>query len=105
MTKCEKEIADYSTNWPRFRLCEKKATITRNGVHYCTIHDPEYRNKKDKERYTKQERKWNKRRMEVCGPAMAKALKRIADGDNDPRATARETLGDIYQILEDKDYE
>ena len=50
--RCEGMI--YSGNWPR--QCTNKAKVCRDGKWFCTVHDPEYMKKKDKERKDKIDR-------------------------------------------------
>jgi hypothetical protein len=55
---------------------------------YCKQHDPEAvaaREKAASDRYNAQ---WENRRLEIGGKYFFAALCKIADGDNDPRATA-----------------
>lgn len=68
--------------------CQKKAKVERYGKQYCTIHDPEYVERKQKERQEKwykeqveKKRKWDEgaalRQIEKAAPVMLEALKNL----------------------------
>jgi hypothetical protein len=57
--RCEAEFSgDGPWGWLHKVQCSKAAKVERDGKHYCTIHDPEYKAAKDKERQAAWDAKW-----------------------------------------------
>ena len=54
MTEHRCEATVFENSWPS--QCTKKAKVCRDGVWLCTVHDPEYMKKKDKEKKEKIDR-------------------------------------------------
>lgn len=48
--KCEEKIFTRGLNFNKFRRCKNEAVVERNGVQYCRIHDPVYKEKKEKDK-------------------------------------------------------
>jgi len=57
MELCSAEVPMRGMNFHRTRSCKNKATVVRDGKHYCKIHDP----KKVLERKKKNEEKFKER--------------------------------------------
>lgn len=71
--------------------CTRKRGYGPDGA-YCKQHDPAAvaeREAKSKKKYDEQ---WHRRRLELGGRRFYEALRKIADGHNDPRALAQETI-------------
>ena len=62
---------------------------------YCKQHDPEYIADKRRVEAAKHEAAMEMRKIEWAAHGMFAALRQIADGHNDPRALAKETIKDL----------
>lgn len=90
LTRCCVEIHP-STGFRVPYQCNRKRGHRPDNA-YCKQHSPEAvaaRDKAAKERYEKQSLKW---KYETYGKMFHDVLKQIADGHNDPRSLAIETL-------------
>lgn len=79
---------------PGGHQCTRKAGHGPDGA-YCRQHDPAARAARtaaSDERYRVQ---LNRRIVEMSAPRLLEALRQIADGHNDPRTLARETIDSI----------
>jgi hypothetical protein len=90
--RCKAGVHYYIGNWPKYKQCENKA----KADGYCGTHNPEKvaaRDKANDERgRAKMEADTLKWVFGRAGLRMGDVLAKIRDGDNDPRATAREIL-------------
>lgn len=86
--RCQEPHVAAQGGW-RFYQCKKAAMA---GSRFCKQHDPDEVKKRDQQRQARSDREWRKRRIELNGDRFMRALKQIADGHNDPRALAQETL-------------
>ena len=94
--QCSVEITPYIGNWPQKpRNCRRKGTVEVDGEWYCAQHDPQAIVRKAEEREAEYQRKWRVRRIERYGPRFYAVLREIAEGHNDPRTLAIETLKEI----------
>lgn len=76
--------------------CSKKRGYGPDEA-YCKQHDPaviEARVQKKLERY---HQRWNQERYKIHGPTFYAALKKIADGHNDPRTLAKEIIEEFHK--------
>jgi hypothetical protein len=96
-TRCACGVTSYIGRWPRYGQCANRGKYERviggQTVKVCHTHRPEVvqsRKAKADARYEAQTNKW-KRQTHRPGD-YRDALQRIADGDNDPRQTARDVL-------------
>lgn len=98
LTRCvESVIGNERGSIPR--QCSRKRGHGPDGL-YCKIHDPAFIAEKDK----KEQRKWDLERelsyvTKYKCETFFRALKQIADGHNDARGLAKETIG----LLRDPD--
>ena len=90
------------TVWPdgawHSHQCRRKNGHGPDGA-FCKQHSPDVeaaRRAKARERHEKETIEWL---FKHHGKKFALALKAIADGDNDPRTTAKTALGDMYEKL------
>lgn len=92
-TRCIMSVSD-GQRWPRYHQCDRKRGFGPDGL-YCKQHDPAVAEARRKEADRRAEEKWNNRpeaRMRRALESAQAALRAIADGHNDPRTLARETL-------------
>lgn len=77
--------------WSRHMQCSKPRGHGPDGA-YCKQHDPEVVAKRKAEKQVRGEVAWNKLLMEAYGKTFHDALVKIAEGHNDARGLAQETL-------------
>lgn len=86
--------------WTKSEPCKKKATVERDGKHYCGIHDPVSRQEKQEARNAKLRKKMDEEmrisRIKSAAPDLLEALQRVLKA-------GRGTSGRI--ILESEDEE
>ncbi len=87
--RCQHEVTFYQSNWPNHKQCDRKHLP---GSQFCKQHDPAAIAARRAESDKRGEIAWLKRRKEFRAEQFFDALKRIADGDNNPRETAREAI-------------
>lgn len=78
------------------RQCSKKRGHGPDGA-YCTSHNPEAAKRRDEERSRKHAEETKRLRYQWSGRQFYEVLKQIAEGHNDPRALARETLKKFHR--------
>jgi hypothetical protein len=88
---CCEEVSDNSTRWPRYHQCSKKRGHGPDGA-YCKQHDPEVVKARRAASDARGQEAWNKRLIESYGKTFYDALVKIADGHNDARGLAQETV-------------
>ena len=89
--RCFETVHYYVSNWPHTKQCSRAAKVG----DYCKQHDPCTVAKRRAKADAKYEAAWQVRRKEIRGPKMFEALKEIADGHNNPRLLAWETIEDL----------
>lgn len=77
--------------WSRASQCNRKRGHGPDGA-YCAQHDPEVVKKRQAEASRRHDAEWQKRRYEFYGKGFYDALVKIADGHNDARGLAQETI-------------
>lgn len=87
--RCQEVVQAYWTNWPSFHQCERRAKV---DGRWCKQHDPEAVKAREAERTAKWNADMATRRVELAGQRFLNALRQIADGHNDPRTLARDTI-------------
>lgn len=90
-TRCCEEVTTYIGGWPRYHQCARKRGHGPDGA-YCKQHDPvavKAREEASQARYTAD---YNKRRYGFHGEKFFNVLKEIAEGHNDARGLAQETI-------------
>lgn len=92
--RCAEMVSDRDTRWPRFHQCRFKRGYGPEGA-FCKIHDPEAKRRRDAEKEARWKREHRARMRGACGPKFLDALRRIADGHNDPRGLAREIVDEF----------
>jgi hypothetical protein len=85
--RCQERV--YRSGYMASGQCERAATV--DGV-WCKQHSPEAVTAREQDAMIKWEHKNRQRRYEVWGQAFHAALARIASGEEDPQAIARDTL-------------
>jgi hypothetical protein len=95
---CCEEVADYSTRFPMYHQCRRKRGFGPDQA-YCKQHDPAAKKAREEEQNKKYIEGRNKRMVEWNGPAFLEALRKIADGHNDARGLARETIAKFEEKL------
>lgn len=91
MTRCCEEVARYIGGWPHYGQCTRKRGYGPDEA-YCKQHDPEAAAKRRAEVDEREAVRWRKQCLEWAGPRFYAALKQIADGHNDPRSLAADTI-------------
>ena len=73
-TQCSVKVYP-ADQWGAFHphQCLKKATVEREGKHYCTIHDPEYVKEESKKRRAKWDEQIRQARLFAAAPDLLKA--------------------------------
>ena len=87
--KCQQEVYVSEGGWPRYYQCSRRPLA---GTQHCKQHQPDAIEARRAEADKRHQKAWRKRMMEFAGPTFFDALKKIADGDNNPRETAREAI-------------
>lgn len=90
LTRCCQEVRD-SGRWPRWYQCNRPRGHGPDKA-YCKQHDPEVAKARTAAADRRSTEKWNARRVEWHGLAFLKVLRQIADGHNDARGLAAETV-------------
>ena len=62
----------------------------------CKTHDPVEADKREAASQARYDVERQRRSLEMSGARFARVLQQIADGHNDPRTLAIETLGELY---------
>jgi len=88
--RCCEEVHDNSLGG-LFHQCGRKRGYGPDEA-YCKQHVPDTVAARKAENYRKHQRKWNERRAEIYGATFLRALQQIADGHNDARELAKETI-------------
>lgn len=89
-TRCCEEVWSRE-RWSRHYQCTKPRGHGPDGA-YCKQHDPEVAAKRRAEVDARSKASWRKRMIEVYGQTFYEALVKIADGHNDARGLAQETI-------------
>lgn len=89
---CQHEVVFHQSNWPNHKQCARKHLP---GSPFCKQHDPAVEAARRAESDRRGAIAWLKRRKEFRGEHFFNALKAIADGDNNPRETARAAIADF----------
>lgn len=88
--RCCEEVRS-PDRWGHYHQCAKPRGHGPNEA-YCKQHDPVAVAARKKASRERGDREWQKRRVEIYGARFLAALQQIADGHNDPRTLARETI-------------
>lgn len=111
--QCQGETHDRESRFHGRNQCTKAGKIaTADGLHWCGLHSPqgvEKRKAAQAERYrqnglafdARMKRDREERAKRAAFEPFRAALQAIAVGDNDPRTTAREALGDYFTTPEE----
>lgn len=91
LTRCCQEVQVYPGNWPSYHQCRRPRGHGPEQA-YCKQHDPAAAETRRAALTARSKEKWDKRRYELYGKQFFDALKQIADGHNDPRTLAKETI-------------
>ena len=77
-TQCSAQVNGQG-NWGSFHQhqCSRKATIERDGVWYCRVHDPEYIKRKNEIATEKFHEEQKRKRIEYAAPELLEACKRV----------------------------
>ncbi len=86
---CQFEVCTYMSGWPYYHQCMRKHVA---GGLYCKQHDPAAIEARRKKSDAEGEAAWNARMIEHGSQEFFAALKKIADGDNNPRETAASAI-------------
>ena len=86
-SRCRAEVYNKWT-W-RFNQCARKAVIDGK---WCHQHNPAAVAKRRRKQHEAFDAEWAKRQLELHGHHFFDALQKIADGHNDPRGLAQETI-------------
>ena len=95
LARCCEEVWS-NERWPRATQCSRKRGHGPDGA-YCKQHDPEAVKARQAASDAKYNAEFNKRRYELHGRKFFDVLKVIADGHNDPRTLARETIDEFMK--------
>lgn len=79
--------------------CSRKRGFGPDGL-YCKQHDPDAAARRKAETEAREQRQWASRMIEANARRMALALRQIADGHNDPRGLATETIANVRRYLD-----
>jgi hypothetical protein len=77
--------------WSRVYQCHRKRGHGPDGA-YCSQHVPEVVEQRKRAASARQDAEWQKRRLEFSGKIFYDALVKIAEGHNDARGLAQETI-------------
>ena len=85
--------AEVSANerWPRYHQCSKRRGHGADGA-YCKQHDPAVAKARADAADARGKAKWNAGRYEIYGRTFFDALLKIAEGYNDARGLAQDTI-------------
>lgn len=94
--RCCEEVGRNIGRWTSFGQCTRKRGYGPDKA-YCKQHDPEAVRARRKALDAKYNEQHNKDRYRRYGPTFYNALKKIADGHNDARGLAKETLDEFHR--------
>jgi hypothetical protein len=83
-----------SERWSRASQCSKKRGHGPDGA-YCKQHDPAVAKARREASDARSKKQWNERRYETYGRTFFNTLAKIADGHNDARGLAQETIANF----------
>lgn len=92
--RCCKEVADNSTNWPRYHQCRNKNGHGPDGA-FCRVHDPVAIEKRAQASEVKYLERCRRDATGYYGDKVIQALIEIERGHNDPRHRAKEALDQL----------
>lgn len=92
-TRCCATVSSHE-RWSRCYQCKKPRGHGPDGA-YCKQHDPDAVKARRDASEARWNESWKKRRYEIHGHAFFDALVKIADGHNDPRSLARQTIDEF----------
>lgn len=96
LTRCCEEVTTYVGRFPQHHQCGRKRGYGPDKA-YCKQHDPEAVKARREASEAKYNAEFNKRRYQWHGRKFFDVLKIIADGHNDPRTLARETIDEFMK--------
>ena len=64
MQLCEYDRVLMKLNFARTRQCKNKATVFVDGKHYCSLHTPEALKKREENRQSKSDQRFEKKKRE-----------------------------------------
>lgn len=88
---CCEQVTSYETRWPRLHQCQRKRGFGPEQA-YCKQHDPEVVKARQEASNKRYQEKWNERRYELYGKQFFDVLQQIANGHNDARGLAQQTI-------------
>jgi hypothetical protein len=88
--RCCEEVREQG-RWPKYFQCSRPNGYGPDGA-YCKQHDPEAVAKRRAAADARSKAAWRKRMLEAYGSTFYDALVKIAEGHNDARGLAQETL-------------
>jgi hypothetical protein len=106
-TQCSAQVNGQG-NWGSFHQhqCSRKATIERDGVWYCRVHDPEYIKRKNEIATEKFHEEQKRKRIEYAAPELLEACK---EADHAIRKMRSSNIGEhsqgvdiLYEIVQGK---
>lgn len=97
--RCIKSVITYTGRWPHSNQCARKATV--DGC-WCKQHSPAFIEEKNKARQLQWSAELRRDKInwfyQSNGREFYETLKQIADGHNDARALAIETLKKVGEV-------
>jgi hypothetical protein len=95
-TRCCEEVTTYNNGWPSYYQCNRKCGYGPDKA-YCKQHDPDAVKARQAALTAKYNEKNNQERYKWHGRSFFKVLEKIANGHNDPRTLARETIDEFMK--------
>lgn len=99
LNRCCEEVTFYIGSWPHNKQCSRKRGHGPEGA-YCKQHNPETQKIRRDASYAKWLEGHKREMVKMYGPTFLKALELIAEGHNDPRTLARDTIASLQASLE-----
>lgn len=95
-TRCCEEVTRYVGNWPQYGQCTRKRGHGPDQA-YCKTHDPVAVAERHEAATKAYNEKYNKARYGYHGRHFYEILKQIAEGHNDARGLAQETIDKFHE--------
>lgn len=95
--RCQAKVDFYIGRWPAVKQCELRATVGE----FCRVHNPEAVEARQKRTADRNKKQWHEDMCKVYAPTFYAALKKIANGENDARKTARDAIRAYEKILKE----
>ncbi len=93
--RCQQRVYHSIGNWGHSVQCRRAGKADDETGWHCKQHSDAEVQRRKTEKNARYDKEWAARRLQIHGPHFHGVLKQIADGHNDARGLARETLDDF----------